>query len=63
LEQKRRKQALDWLWSLIEEGLKNRFKQHPDVKKRLPQIIHDVEKGTIAPTIAAEELLFLLDKD
>ena len=63
LEQKRRKQALDWLWSLIEEGLKNRFKQNPDVKNRLPQLTLDVEKGVIAPTIAAEELLFFLDKD
>ena len=63
LEQKRRKQALDWLWSLIEEGLKNRFKQNPDVKNRLPQLTLEVEKGAIAPTIAAEELLFFLDKD
>jgi LAO/AO transport system kinase len=63
LEQKRRQQALDWLWSLIEEGLKTRFKQNPDVKKRLPQIARAVEKGVTAPTIAAEELLFFLDKD
>lgn len=63
LEHKRRKQALDWLWSLIEEGLRNRFNQNPDVKKRLPQITHAVEKGIIAPTTAAEELLFFLDKD
>jgi GTPase len=63
LEQKRRQQALDWLWSLIEEGLKVRFKQNSDIKKRLPQIARDVEKGITAPTIAAEELLFFLDKD
>ena len=63
LEQKRRQQALDWLWSLIEEGLKTRFKQNPDIKKRLPQVASAVEKGITAPTIAAEELLFFLDKD
>jgi LAO/AO transport system kinase len=63
LEQKRRQQALDWLWSLIEEGLKTRFEQNPDIKKRLPQIARAVEKGITAPTIAAEELLFFLDKD
>ena len=63
LTERRRKQALDWLWSLIEEGLKNRFKQNPDVKKRLPGIRRAVEKGDVAATIAAEELLFLLDKD
>lgn len=63
LAQKRRQQALDWLWSLIEEGLKIRFKQNPDVKRRLPQIAHAVEKGMTTPTIAAEELLFFLDKE
>ncbi len=63
LAQKRRQQALDWLWSLIEEGLKIRFKQNPDVKRRLPQIAHAVEKGITTPTIAAEELLFFLDKE
>jgi len=43
------------------EGLQNRFKQNPDVKKkRLPQINRTVEKekGVILATIAAEELHF-----
>jgi len=61
LEQKRRQQALDWMWSLIEEALKNRFNQNPEVKKRLPKLTRAVEKGITAPTLAAEELLFLLD--
>ena len=58
---KRRRQALDWMWSLIEEGLKFRFNQNPEVKKRLPKLTRGVERGATAPTIAAEELLFLLD--
>jgi LAO/AO transport system kinase len=63
LEQNRRRQALDWMWSLIEEGLKDRFYKHPHIKKRLPQLKRSVEKGTTAPTIAAGELLFFLDKN
>jgi len=63
LEQKRKQQALDWMWSLIEEGLKNRFNQNPEVKSRLRKISHAVEKGNTAPTVAAEELLFFLDKN
>jgi LAO/AO transport system kinase len=62
LEHLRRQQALDWMWSLVEEGLKERFYKHPQVQKRLPQIKRSVEKGTITPTIAANELLFFLDK-
>jgi len=61
LEQKRRQQALDWMWSLIEEGLKYRFNQNPEIKKRIPKLTRAVEKGITAPTLAAEELLFFLD--
>jgi len=61
LEEKRRRQAVDWMWSLIDEGLKERFTHQPDIKKQLPRILRDVERGTLAPTGAADKLLFLLD--
>ena len=61
LEQKRQQQALDWMWSLIEEGLKYRFNQNPDVRQHLATLTRGVERGITAPTIAAEELLFFLD--
>jgi LAO/AO transport system kinase len=61
LEQKRQKQALDWLWSLVEEGLKARFYTHPEIKKRLDQIARAVENGDTTPTVAADKLLFFLD--
>ena len=63
LEQKRQKQALDWLWSLIEEGLRERFDTNPEIKKRLRRIAHAVEKGETSPTLAADELLFFLDNN
>ena len=62
LPQKRQGQALDWMWALIEEGLRERFYRSTDVTKQLARISREVEKGTTAPTIAAGELLFLLDK-
>lgn len=62
LRQKRRTQALDWMWSMVEEELKYRFYSATAVKKALPGIIHRVEKGILSPTIAAAELLFSLDK-
>ena len=63
LADKRQKQALDWLWSLVEDGLKERFYTHPDIKKRLDQITRAVAKGKTAPTVAADKLLFFLDND
>lgn len=61
LAEKRQKQALDWLWSLVEDGLKERFYTHPDIKKKLDQITRAVAKGQTAPTLAADKLLFFLD--
>ncbi|MBW2365616.1 MAG: hypothetical protein JRF25_11265 [Deltaproteobacteria bacterium] len=58
---KRKQQAFDWMWFLVEEGLKERFYQHPDVKKRLKEIVFNMEKGEITPTVAAQDLLFLVD--
>jgi LAO/AO transport system kinase len=63
LEQKRQKQALDWMWSLVEEGLKQRFNQNPEIKKRIEQITRSVEKGQTAATLAADKLLFFLDNN
>jgi LAO/AO transport system kinase len=61
LADKRRKQALDWLWALVEEGLRERFYRNPDVKKILAEIVAAVEKGETAPTAAAQQLLDLHD--
>jgi putative protein kinase ArgK-like GTPase of G3E family len=36
LEAKRKKQALDWMWSLIETGLHQLFKSHPQGEGALP---------------------------
>ncbi|OGP63720.1 MAG: ATPase/protein kinase [Deltaproteobacteria bacterium RBG_13_49_15] len=62
LEEKRRRQALDWMWSLVEEGLKDRFYSNAAVRNRLPHLIRDVEKGAVASTAAALELLNLLEE-
>jgi LAO/AO transport system kinase len=60
---KRRGQALDWMWALVEEGLRDRFQRHPEVQTRLPVLGREVAAGRMAATRAARELLFLLDKD
>jgi LAO/AO transport system kinase len=62
LSDKRRKQALDWMWALVEEGLIDRFYKNPEVEKSLPQIVKSVEKGKSGPTIAAQKLLYLHDQ-
>jgi LAO/AO transport system kinase len=63
LQANRKKQAVDWMWSLVKEGLKERFYQNPDVNKLRPEILNEVESGRTASTLAADRLLFLLDNN
>ena len=62
LEANRKNQAVDWMWSLVKEGLNSQFSQNADVKKMLPKILKEVESGTTAPTVAASKLLFCMDR-
>lgn len=56
-EQNRRRQLLAWMWSLVEEGLRERFDHHPEVRKLLPRLTREVENGELPPTAAASQLL------
>jgi GTPase len=60
LEIKRRKQSLNWMWSLLEDGLKELFYHNPEVEKHLQKIAQSVERGEMAPTLAANRLLSFL---
>lgn len=61
-DQKRRRQSLDWMWILVEEGLKARFNSNREVQAQLLKIQGAVESGAITPTAAASALLALHDK-
>ncbi len=55
--QKRKKQALDWMIFLVEEGLRNWFYTDPKVKEAIPSLKKEVEQEKISPTVAAATLL------
>lgn len=54
---RRNAQSRDWVHSMVEEHLRTRFFQHPDVKHMLPRIEQAVVAGTMPATVAAKELL------
>ena len=56
-EQKRRRQARDWMWALIESGLRQRFRENAEVKRLLPEVMRAVELGEVTPNAAAVRLL------
>jgi LAO/AO transport system kinase len=56
-EGKRRRQALNWMWTLIESGLQQKFRAHADVLGGLAAAEARVAAGSITPTAAAVDLL------
>ncbi len=59
-EARRRRQALDWMWSLIESGLHQYFRNHPAVRAALPGLSQSVADGRTNPGAAAYRLLATL---
>ncbi len=57
---RRKKQSLEWMWTLVNEGLKLRFKQNKTISQAIPQISKKVEQEIISPSAAAEALLSYL---
>jgi len=56
----RRRQAMEWMWFLVKEGLEDWFYNSPYVKARLPVLKKEVADGRTAPTLAADQLLAFL---
>ncbi len=54
---KRREQALAWLWDLVRAELESQFREHPSVASRLDAVETEVREGQVAPTSAARRLL------
>lgn len=57
LQERRRRQSRAWMWTLVEEGLRELFRSHPTVVERLPVLEKDVEAQQISPAAAARALL------
>ena len=60
LRERRRHQALAWMWERIEAGLRLQFKSNPAVQAQLPLLTKKVESGQVAASTAARNLLAAL---
>lgn len=54
---RRREQARDWVYTMIEDHLRSRFFNHPVVQQRLPAIEQEVVEGTLPVTTAVQSLI------
>jgi LAO/AO transport system kinase len=62
LDERRRAQALAWMWDLVHAGLQTQFHSHPPVAEALPQTLAAVNDARLAPSSAARKLLELFRK-
>jgi LAO/AO transport system kinase len=60
LTARRREQNLAWWRALVEQELHRRFLHQPEVAHRARELEQKIRAGTLAPSLAAEELLELL---
>ncbi|MEO7887580.1 MAG: methylmalonyl Co-A mutase-associated GTPase MeaB [Polaromonas sp.] len=62
LAARRQQQSLAWMWERIDAGLKQAFRQDPEVRERLPGLLAEVARGEVAASTAARSLLALAAK-
>ncbi|WP_457551637.1 methylmalonyl Co-A mutase-associated GTPase MeaB [Desulfobacula sp.] len=58
--QRRKTQTLQWMWALVEEGLKQRFKNNEKINEKIPIVSQQVQNEKMSPAAAAEILLSYL---
>ncbi len=56
-EARRREQARAWMWSLVDQGLRDAFRANPDAARLAPTLERDVEASRVTPAAAARALL------
>ncbi|MFW6387576.1 MAG: methylmalonyl Co-A mutase-associated GTPase MeaB [Thermodesulfobacteriota bacterium] len=56
-EEKRRQQAREWMWSLVQDDLKELFIHDKNVAPLLPQVERSVIEGETTPSAASRRLL------
>jgi LAO/AO transport system kinase len=54
---RRKEQARQWMWSLVEEGLRSSFRAHPEVSSQIDALEQAVQNLEITPAAAARALL------
>jgi LAO/AO transport system kinase len=55
--QRRRKQSIDWMYTMVEDYLQTSFFHHPEVSSSIPVIEKALVNGELSATMAARQLL------
>jgi LAO/AO transport system kinase len=61
LAQKRSRQATEWMITVLDQEMINRFCENPQVMSQLEDVMKSIKKGEITPDLAARKLLSVYD--
>jgi LAO/AO transport system kinase len=63
LTERRRRQQVRWMWTMVNDQLRTRLRAHPDVRKLTGELERAVLEGELTPTLGADQILsaFLAD--
>jgi len=61
-QDKRQRQAVDWLWTMVMDDLKELFMSNKNVQSKLAQVQEAVVKGIMPPGVASKRLLELFKR-
>jgi LAO/AO transport system kinase len=59
--EKRRRQQVDWMWTMVREQLTRRLAENSDVRAIRPDVEEQVRAGTLTAALAAERILDAFD--
>lgn len=57
LADRRRRQQVRWMWTMVNDQLRTKLKAHPDVRKLTGELEHAVLEGELTPTLGADQIL------
>nr|WP_301340599.1 methylmalonyl Co-A mutase-associated GTPase MeaB [Myxococcus xanthus] len=57
MELRRKAQQVQWMWSMVQDGLRAALRAHPEVSALVPTLEADVREGRATPTSAALRVL------
>jgi LAO/AO transport system kinase len=57
LEGRRKQQLLRWMWQMVEAELLSTLREHPDVRKVVPELERELHESATTATLAAQRIL------
>lgn len=57
---RRREQQVKWMWSMLEQRMLARLRTEASIRAKVKKIEHEVADGRITPSLAAEQIMELL---